>query len=68
MLGVDHGWELVGWRTGGNFSLSLSEEQVYALFKALGIKVEELPGDEYRITEYTDEFLRLKRMEVKDNE
>lgn len=67
MFGVDHGWELVGWKTDGNFNLSLSEEQVYAVFEVLGIKIEELPGTEYKLTQYTDEFLKLKRMEVKNN-
>lgn len=63
-------WELVGWNKGpgGNTVLSLSEEQVYAVFKVLGLKIEELPDNKHNITMYTDEYLKKQRLTIDKKE
>lgn len=57
-------WELVGWNytnNGSNRCITLTEEQTWAVFNALGIEMRDLPNDEYEINMYTDEALKHNR-------
>lgn len=67
---LDRDWELVGWNrgSGGNTALSLSEEQIYVIFKVLGLQIEELPDGIQNITMFTDDYLRKQRQTIDNKE
>lgn len=60
------GWELVGWNYNGdgcNRNISLSEEQAWAVFNALGIEMKDVPGepDKFEISMLSDYALEHNR-------
>lgn len=66
----DRNWELVGWNRGpdGNTCLSLSEEQIYVVFKVLGLQIEVLPDGMQNITMFTDDYLKKQRLAMNEKE
>jgi hypothetical protein len=55
-------WELIKWGDEDNISISLSEEQMYVIFKALNLNIKPLPNNEYEISTYSDDYLKSLRL------
>lgn len=63
-------WELIGWdKSGsekGNIAFTLTPTQVEMMFKCLGLKIND-DGENFQITQFTDDYLKIKLAE-KENE
>lgn len=55
-------WELIKWGDEDNISISLSEEQMYVIFKALNLNIKSLSNNEYEISTYSDDYLKSLRL------
>lgn len=62
-------WELIGWDKNGsrkgNIAISLTPTQVEMMFKCLGLRINNDDNDSYQLTQFTDEYLKIKLAEMK---